>query len=200
MASTVTELLRRRFGGKKGILPSGYTQLDYIIGNNAVISTGLTSTRPYKYECEIMFTSISKRQITGANGGNFFGINNVGKWQNGHASNSSLNVQANANQWYHVIQYRPASGNQTLSIDGNDYNNSQSYVENNIYIFATEYSNTPSHAMQYGAMKYFKIWQNDVLVRHYIPCIDPNNVVGMYDIVNGTFKSSANNKNFIASS
>ena len=187
--------MRSKGGG--GILPSGYTQLDYIIGNSAIINTGLSSTKPYKYECEIMFSYLTQRQITGANGGNFFGINNVGKWQGGHSSNNSFNVQATANQWYHVIYYRPSSGNVVLTIDGTDYSAYQTYGENDIYLFSSTYATT--NAMQYGAMKYFKLWLGDELKRHYIPCIDSNNVVGMYDIVNGAFYSSINSNNFIAS-
>lgn len=44
----------------------------------------------------------------------------------------------------------------------------------------------------------FKILQNDILVRDFIPCINPNNVVGMYDIVNGVFYSSPNGTAFVA--
>lgn len=198
MASTAVELLRRRFGGnKKSILPSGYTQLEYLVGNGAFINAGLRTTNPHKYECELMWFYLNTRQITGANGGNFFGISNTGEWQNGHPSSQSTGVQANAGQWYHVTQYRLDRPTE-LTVDGiliNTYNPTN--IENDIYLFNT--STTANTAAKYVAMKYFKVWDGDDLVRHFIPCIDPNNVIGMYDTVNDVFYNSINSNEFGAS-
>jgi hypothetical protein len=46
---------------------------------------------------------------------------------------------------------------------------------------------------------YTTTFKNDgVPVRNYIPCKNPNNVVGLYDTVYGVFKSSPNGVAFVA--
>lgn len=44
----------------------------------------------------------------------------------------------------------------------------------------------------------FKVYESDVLVMNLIPCINPSNVVGFYDIVNNTFYGSKNNYTYTA--
>ena len=36
-----------------------------------------------------------------------------------------------------------------------------------------------------------KIYDGSTIIRNFIPCINPSNVVGLYDVVNGTFYSSS---------
>ena len=49
-----------------------------------------------------------------------------------------------------------------------------------------------------GKVYYCKIWENGVLVRNMIPCINQSNVAGMYDTVNDVFYSNAGTGSFIA--
>lgn len=50
-----------------------------------------------------------------------------------------------------------------------------------------------------GRMYYFKVYDDGTLVRDFVPCINPNNVVGAYDVVNGVFYGSARSgKTFVA--
>ena len=49
-----------------------------------------------------------------------------------------------------------------------------------------------------GKVYYCKIWENGVLVRNMIPCINQSNVAGMYDTVNGVFYTNAGSGSFIA--
>ena len=49
-----------------------------------------------------------------------------------------------------------------------------------------------------GTVYYFKLWQNGSLVRNMIPCINPNNVVGMYDLANGVFYTTPSTDPFEA--
>lgn len=50
----------------------------------------------------------------------------------------------------------------------------------------------------YGTIYYFKLWQNGALVRNMVPCISPNNVVGMYDTVNDVFYTTPSVAAFVA--
>lgn len=57
-----------------------------------------------------------------------------------------------------------------------------------------------------GTAKYFtdariyacQIYDNGVLVRDYVPCINPSGVVGLYDMVNGVFYQNAGSGEFTA--
>lgn len=50
----------------------------------------------------------------------------------------------------------------------------------------------------YGTIYYFKLWQNGSLARNMVPCINPSNVVGMYDTVNNVFYTTPNSTAFVA--
>lgn len=43
-----------------------------------------------------------------------------------------------------------------------------------------------------------QIYDNGILVRDYVPCLNPSNEVGLYDIVNGEFYGNAGTGEFIA--
>ena len=182
---------RRRLMEMGGLLPSGYTKLEYITSNGAYINANIKTSLPLVYETDVMWSSFGSRGLFGANGGNFFGVN-----KNGQASQTNTGVQAIEGQWYKVRQEAEETGSgrrNYLYIDGTQIGtHNPSYTQNNISIFASSGSVIASTA----SCKYFKIWLEGVLVRHFIPCIDPNNVVGMYDLVNGVFYGSANSTNF----
>ena len=72
--------------------------------------------------------------------------------------------------------------------------------ENNLWIGTLNNNGSTSQGLQ-GKIYSCKIWDNGTLIRNYIPCKrNSDNKIGMYDIVNDTFSSSANNYNFIAGS
>ena len=65
-----------------------------------------------------------------------------------------------------------------------------------MYIFALNQANAQKMPTK-GRLYYLKIWDNDVLVRDYIPCMNKEGVCGLWDKVNGTFSSSATNSPLI---
>ena len=194
-------MLRRRellkMGG--GLLPPGYRQLSYITGNGAYIDTGLMTSLPFTYECEMRWESFGTRQSFGANGGSFFGVKADGMWQCGHAGTQSTGVQALTGQWYNVRFYKEDREQSTkptyLEVDGIQIGSTKpTYTVNEICVFSsTRGANIATNA----SVKWYKVWIGNTLERHFIPCINPNNVVGMYDIINRQFYGSANSANFI---
>ena len=42
------------------------------------------------------------------------------------------------------------------------------------------------------------IYDNDVLVRDFVPCKNPSGVIGLYDVVNGVFYQNAGTGEFTA--
>lgn len=88
----------------------------------------------------------------------------------------------------------------TFSIDGNLIDTEQQVTftaPDSLGIFAfISNGNPPTYsASEYliGKMYSFQIYDNGTLARDLVPCIDPNNIVGAYDLVNGVFYGSANN-------
>lgn len=59
-----------------------------------------------------------------------------------------------------------------------------------MYIFALNQANAQKWPTK-GRLYYLKIWENDMLVRDYIPCMNKEGVCGLWDKVNSTFNSSA---------
>ena len=67
----------------------------------------------------------------------------------------------------------------------------------NLYLFANNNIGTPQLKM-IGKIWYCKIYDDDVLVRNFIPCKNPSNEIGMYDTVNDVFYGNAGTDSFIA--
>ena len=88
-----------------------------------------------------------------------------------------------------IIQYGTATINGTAVSLGTT---SGSAITRNVYLF----SSGETAKTLVGRMGRFKAWHNDVLTKDMIPCINPQSVYGMYDIVNDVFYGSSNANNF----
>ena len=67
-----------------------------------------------------------------------------------------------------------------------------------IYLFALCNAGSPAD-YGYFRIKKARIWNDkDELIRDYIPCVDPDGVPGMYDVVNDTFSKSGSSTKFTA--
>ena len=81
-----------------------------------------------------------------------------------------------------------------------NYNNSGRTHTWGTSLFCIFNSQDKTARMRYieARLYYFKLFVEGTLVRDMIPCIDPNNVVGLYDTVNNVFYSSPNGAAFVA--
>jgi hypothetical protein len=183
------------------ILPSEYTQVDYIEGHRAeYIDTGFKTTPKTKIETTFQFTQVTPTQqrifgnyysetdglvfttyINGA--GNFAWAcqNNTGNWIN-------TGITADTNKHTFIVD----SLNNSVSID--NYNATITTTRTNnsltsILLFVYRYENgVDKNTLSYLKMYSTKIYDNNVLVRDFIPCYrNSDNVVGLYDIVNDVF-------------
>ena len=197
MASTAVELLRRRFGGKKGILPQGYTQLNYIenTGNACIF---ITKTMPFKIELE--FAPDLDFIISGY--GCMFGFDS--NFQAAFAGNGKANI-GNAissatffsdNVRTNVKCYLSSVKTQTYYyVNDSDTGLTRASTTTSWVLFAA--TSSGSHPAR-GKMYSFKMWNdNNELIMNLIPCIDPNNIYGMYDVINDVFYSSNTSTPFI---
>lgn len=80
------------------------------------------------------------------------------------------------------------------------YNTTTAFTTtNNLWAFVCNNSNAPSTYTGGSKFYYCKIWDNNVLVRDFIPVVRKiDNVAGMYDLVEGKFYSNAGTGAFIS--
>lgn len=200
---------RRVYGGKKGLLPSGYKQLEYIENtSNAYIDTGVKYYNANSTEVILNgeFTNKASNlsqficMIGGSNKHCWFG-NYTSKYYCYGQSNTFYNTNMP------LTAKRPISA----TIKGNKFtikNSERQFSGSNTTNTVCDGINLPLGA-RYGErgnlisvalciLYNVKIVINDVLTRDFIPCKNPQNIVGMYDIVNGVFYSSPDGTAFVA--
>lgn len=193
---------RRVCGGKKGLLPSGYTQVEYIENTStAYINTGVNGALSNSYEIKFNFPQIIIQQVI------------LGDWY--PSNTSTLNTASNNGTM--IIKYSVGdlwlveiAADTNVHIFKYDGNTKKAYIDGisngkvatrtsgqKQYLFASNYSDA---AKDYAKVRvyYCKMESNGELVRNFIPCISPTNVVGIYDTVEGKFYSSPNGVAFVA--
>lgn len=188
---------RREMMGQKqgGGLPEGYTQLNYIENtNNARFS--IIQELPFRYETEFApdLTNVSGQYacIFGRDSHYQAAFTSTGKAQIGNASSANI-VYSNGIKAKVSGQVTSSSSTTTYFVDGVDTGLRRSSTTSGWSVFS---SGTwfPARGKMYG----FKMWNaNDALIHHLIPCKDPNDVCGMYDIIGETFYSSETSHPFI---
>ena len=59
--------------------------------------------------------------------------------------------------------------------------------------------NRPDEVLNAGATRLYsaKIWDNDILIRDYVPCKNSNGEIGLYDFVNNQFYGNSGTGEFI---
>lgn len=66
-----------------------------------------------------------------------------------------------------------------------------------LFLFANNISGTPA-SFSSLRMTPFQIYDNDILVGDFVPCINPDGIVGMYDMVEKIFYGNDGTGTFIA--
>lgn len=183
-------------------LPSGYTELEYIQSSGTqYIDTGFKPNQDTRVvtKFDMMQTDTTWRKLWGSGSGSYnldFALWNSGttKLQSYYGTKTndavpitdmSLNVDANKNIWKY-------SG-ETITFDKNNFTCAYS-----MYIFNVNKDNSPAYLPGMMKLYLFKIYDNDVLVRDFIPCKNPSGTVGLYDSVNNQFYQNAGSGTFIA--
>lgn len=186
------------------VLPSGYTELEYVesVGSGGYIDTGLVPSDDFGFSIVL-----SRENITDDN------LLNGCRETSG---DTRCSVGVNQNQiyigWGGVPNGRFVMASDAFrTINVNLYNNRKYNVGNqatktisdtlptitkSFYLFGCN-----SYSSQYAVLQKIKsaiFTRDDELIAQFVPCIDPNNVVGMYDIVRNQFFGSANGNGLVA--
>lgn len=184
------------------ILPDGYTQLEYIQSSGTqYIDTGFKPNQDTRVvtKFDMTQTDAAWRKLWGSGSGTYnldfalwnFGTKKLqsyyGKQTNGGVdiTGMSLNVDANKNIW----KYSGA----TITFAKNNFTCAYS-----MYIFNVNKDNNSQYLPGMMKLYLFKIYDNDVLVRDFIPCKNSSGVIGLYDLVNNQFYQNAGTGSFTA--
>lgn len=188
---------------ESSILPAGYTQKEYLqTSGEQVIDTGYTpQTDVLQIETQLLYNSQPDKAIAQSRLFGFWTyISQLYVYTNSNSNalfSPSLSVQSNT--VYTLIAKNGAS-QKLLQIDETQWTNDSATqvtdTNNPIYLLAGKYSNAqPISNFDYfytGRMYYCKIYDNDVLVRDFIPAVrDSDDKAGFYDLVTNQFFTNA---------
>lgn len=194
-----------------GRLPQGYTELEYISststgGQYINMNILLYDVLNKQYDIAIKFNIAGNGKNTSQQGTLFGCQENINPWPGTfirYKDNNNItgryigadvkdNNLGGANTIIELTEKTPPAKNVY------NYNNSNRTHTWGTSLFSILDANGNPDRFVEATLYYFKLFVNGVLVRDMVPCIDPNNVVGMYDVVNNVFYSSPNGAAFVA--
>lgn len=177
-------------GPRKISLPPGYVRLEYIESNGTqYIDTGIAHNDSQKFllRTQVSYTTNTPtHQIMGFNGhaGNGIGTYTSGWWECSGFPTVTAGTQFYLEWYVHGTSWFRQVNNSSLSGTRSTTN-----FTHNMYLFASIEALTSMVPAYYCSCKmyYSKIFVDNILMREYIPCINPDGVAGLYDIVSKTF-------------
>lgn len=181
--------------GVESVLPSGYTQLEYIESSGTqYIDTGLKPTQDYSMTIKCQSTGTSSNTYAGCdtnwqNTGFFIGVN---VFEFGNAS--TANIQ-NYGEDPIVLTLDKTGGHKDGVKTWNNTSTETFQTVSNLTLFALNRNGAMREYLT-GKIYYCTISDNGTLVRNFIPCKNPDGVIGMYDTIGKQFYANAGTGNF----
>ena len=188
----------------KAAIPAEYTQLEYLQSTGTqYIDTSVVGRTGVSVEASF--------QLSNLDNGSLFGNRMTGstrfwpamwyssKWNSTIATDSYNRAPAIAANTMYTTYFVSNSSGWTFDVNGSRILSGTQTVDNtnNLWMFGTN-----NGALQYpfkGKAYWAKIWNNGTLVRKFIPVRrNSDNVLGMYDMVSGTFFTNAGTGTFTA--
>jgi hypothetical protein len=178
-----------------------YIPIEYLESTGTqYIDTGVEKTlkSKYKFITRISYSDTTTRQLNGGQGYIYFGVIS-GHYQIAQGGGEYRDINAVPNVFANCeIEFD--CPNNTVSFNINDrygiahvvYSNLYPY--GGLYLFNLDNKNFPGKEK----ISYFKIYQDDTLVRDFIPVLDQYGIPCMYDKVSGEFFYNQGTGQFIA--
>ena len=175
---------------KQQLLPNGYTQVDYIKTTGAQhIDTGVYGNLNTLLEIKASRTTLdnNNKQLAGSLGNTYSITINIGPSNLTRFGTKSYSMRAHD----YITADKPSifiCNKNGITIDGNstgNFNEDTNFTtESTLYLMGANNSSTKFP----GKLYYAKIYDNNVLIRYFIPCYrNSDNEVGLYDLVNNVF-------------
>lgn len=176
-------------------IPEAYQEVEYISSNGGCyIDTGIIPSYDGKTKVAFSFQmnniSSGQYQSLGSNLNlNFYAVASTLKFRANGTEMTDLDTN------WHTVTMEKDNGIKRTIFDGVEYAVSASTDDPlRFCLFALRQSDD-SHPSYFGyyKLKEFKMWDNNELVRDFIPCYRKNdNTVGMYDLVTNVFYTAIN--------
>ena len=194
-------------------LPYGYTELEHIRSTGTqYIDTGVIGNEKTAFELNVNLLNLDvtypalfgSRESTS---NNYIGLSTAGNYLVSFMYGNTLsetNFTSNIYWTSYIGNFHKFSldlYNQKARIDNNEYivqRPSAFSTQYSMCIFNQKIAGNMSNYPTTMMLKECKIWDNGVLVRNFIPCKNPSNVVGLYDTVNDVFYTNAGSGSFVA--
>ena len=194
-------------------IPIGFTEVEYLATTNqqnnqssatdvSWIDTGIAPSDTTKLECRMAFTTLISGNAnealfgtTSSNAGNYrfaWGFASLSPYTNFYVGLGGQNMTTTVTRDTNVHTFTIDAVNKTWGIDSatGSFTSSGSLADTgSIFLFARHnialtdnVANKPANARVY----YCKIWNNNTLVRDFVPCLDSSNIPCMWDKVTKT--------------
>ena len=184
-------------------LPEGYTQLEYIQSSGTQwIDTGFKPNQNTR-----VVVDAKPLNVTQANLWCIFGVRTNIYFELYKASTSTMRLTFLYNltysQGFDSVDYAKRQifeiNKNVATVDGNSLTYpAQTFQQTRpLFLLATN-NNGVANGIAASQLYSAKIYDNDTIVRDFIPCKNPSGVIGLYDTVNSQFYQNAGSGTFIA--
>lgn len=190
-------------GPEPGVLPDGYTELEYIRGTGTqYIDTQFQPNQDTKVVIDIVGppANTTARYLISAQNGSI-----VYQMMSQHGGTQVYDYYGTSAQ---IVGGIPTTSRIILDKDKNHFSagtvsfthpTGNFSVGYNLYIFAqNNRGSTDQTRIAQMDLYSCKIYNNDTLARDFVPCKDASNVVGLYDLVNCMFYQNVGTGTFTA--
>lgn len=184
-------------------LPNGYTQLEYIESTGTqYIDTNIIGNSNLSIEASMQMTSaLTWRWLFSSRIGASGNLASIGL-ETGDSTTALRGEYGNQTYAYNVNPTTLLNINFNKNIcNVNSISktyNVETFESNcNLIIFGRNNSGTIT-SFSYAKLYYFKIYNNDILVRNFIPCKNSSNEIGLYDVVSQSFFANSGTGVFVA--
>ena len=186
--------------GGGSVLPEGYTQVEYIQSSGTqYVDTGFKPNQDTRVVCDVIFPqSDSSKWLFGARTSASSGDSyNFLTYENQYRSD-----YRSSREQFSISQGRiKIDKNKNITnVDGTQKSESTYKTfqcPHNLFLFA---NNNNGSVQNPGSVTLYscEVYDNDTLIRDYIPCINPGGEVGLYDTVDGLFYGNEGTGTFTA--
>ena len=185
------------------VLPEGYTQLKYIESSGTqYVDTGFMPNNNTRVIIDAQMLSNSTHaglfgsRITSSSNSMWCWLNDGNTWKadystsNTRATFSNISISDRL-----VVDYNKNS----VSVSGSNHTWAEATFQStcNMILFGVNTGGTPQY-LSSARIYSCQIYDNDVLIRDFIPCINSDGVVGLYDLVNAIFYDDESGGTFIS--
>ena len=189
-------------------LPVGYTALEYIqTSGTQYINTGYKPNQDTRviYDCNVVSSFSSNdgifgvRDTSAATSPNRFNF-----WMQGNGStirSDYFGDGTNPSQSINLLNQRIVidKNKNVCTVAGNTLTSTAGtgQCESNLFLFCVNSAGTPNYFTN-TRLYSCQIYDNDILVRDFLPCTDANGIIGLFDLVSGVLYKNGGTGNFIA--